>query len=101
MPDQGLWCVATKVGHLYALALCRDTTQRPRPMRERFADIVSLVQHADQVKEDFLAMGWREPEPDLHPHGSWAYGRLTLVPSSWGTGAGAAGQPDDTASLDD
>ena len=61
MPDQALWCLATKVGHLYALTVCRDTSPRARPMRERFADIASLVTRAEQVKEEFLAMGWREP----------------------------------------
>ena len=51
----------TKVGHLFALTLCRDTTLRVRPMRERYANVVSIIQRADQVKQDFLTSGWREP----------------------------------------
>ncbi len=88
-PDQELWCLVTKIGHLFALAMRGDTTHSGRPMRGRYADVVSVIQRADQVKEHFLAMGWREPEPEPHPHGSGAYGRLTLVQSSCSTDAGA------------
>ena len=61
-PDQEVWCLVGKVRHPFVLTVCRDTTHRARPMRERFADLVSVIQRADQMKEDFLAMGWREPE---------------------------------------
>ena len=78
-PDQEVWCLAAKVGHLFALTVCRDTGHPTRPMPERFSDIVSIVQHADQLKQGFLDRGWREPklrEPD-----SGAYGPLALVQS--------------------
>ena len=67
--DQEVWCLAAKVGHLFALTVCCDTTQPIRPMPERFSDIVSIVRHADQLKQGFLDRGWREPA------------RLTLVQS--------------------
>ena len=55
-PDQEAWGLVSKVGHLFALSVCRDTTHRAHPMDERFATMVSIIQRADQVKEDFLAM---------------------------------------------
>ena len=69
-PDQEVWCLVGKVRHLFVLTVCRDTTHRARPMRERFADLVSVIQRAEQVKQDFLASGWCEPE--LHEYGSGA-----------------------------
>ena len=56
-PDQEVWCLAAKVGHLFALTVCRDTGHPTRPMPERFSDIVSIVQHADQLKQGFLGRG--------------------------------------------
>ena len=97
-PDQEVWCLVTKVGHLFALTLCRDTTLRVRPMRERYANVVSIIQRADQVKQDFLTSGWREPE--LNEDGR-AYGRLNLVRSSCSTDAGATVTPSEEHSPQD
>ena len=76
-----------KVGHLFVLTVCRDTTHRARPMRERYGDVESILQRADQMKEDFLAMGWREAE--LHEHDSGAYDRLGRLQSFSLTPGGA------------
>ena len=81
-PEQEVRCVATKVGNLYALTVCRETTHSARPMPERYSDIVSIVGAADQLKQKFLDRGWREPTAELHPRGSGAYGQLTVVPSA-------------------
>ena len=90
-PNQEVWCLATKVGHLFVLTVCHDTSHRAGPMRERFGDIVSILQRADQVKEDFLNMGWREPE--RHEHDSGAYDRLVRLQSSCSTDDGVAVTP--------
>ena len=86
-PDQEVWCLATRVRHLFLLTVCHDTSHRAGPMRERFADIESILQRADQVKEDFLDMGWREPE--VHEHDSWAHDRLARLQSFSLTPGGA------------
>ena len=61
-PFHEVWCLVTKVGHLFALSVSPDPDELTRPMAERYTDIVSLVQRADQVKREFLGRGWREPE---------------------------------------
>ena len=86
-PDQEIWCLVTKVDHRFALSVSQDPEKLTPSMAGRYTDIVSLVRRADQVKWDFLARGWREPE--RHEHGSGVYGRLTLVQSSCSTAADA------------
>ena len=69
-PDQEVWCVVMQVGHLFTLRVCRDTDPHARPMSERYADFAAVARRAADVKQEFVAMGWREPE--LHQHGSGA-----------------------------
>ena len=79
-PDQEVWCLATDADHRFTLTVPCDPEDPTRLVAERHADIASLMRRADQVKQEFLGRGWREPEQ--REHGSKAYGRLTLVHSS-------------------
>ena len=69
-PDQEVWCVVTQVGHLFTLRVCRDTDPHARPLSERYSHFAAVARRATDVKQEFLAMGWHEPE--LHQHGPGA-----------------------------
>ena len=79
-PDQEVWCLATEADHGFTLTVPCDPEDPTRLVAERYEDIMSLMRRADQVKQEFLGRGWREPEQ--REHGSRAYGHLTLVHSA-------------------
>ena len=74
----------TNMDRRFALSVSSDPEEPRRPMAERHTDIVSLVRRADQVKREFFARGWRQPERRQHGSGAY-YGGRVVVQSSGST----------------
>jgi hypothetical protein len=77
-PDQDIWCLVTKVDGCFGLCVSQSPDDPTGPTSGNCADVVSLVRHAEDLKQTFLDSGWREPSADRKAQPSRAEGRLVF-----------------------